>query len=84
MQAYCVKEKGKKPLKDPKYQLNSRGRPYATGTCGSCGSKLTLILGANNTPPDLAAKMASFKKGSAQKSRKSQKRSRKSRKSRKH
>lgn len=77
MQAYCVKDKKKVPLQNPTYKLNARGSPIAQGKCPNCGTTVTLMLGKDNTPADLAAKRDKFKKGAAER------KSRKSRKSRK-
>lgn len=87
VQAWCMKEKKKVTIKDPKFELNGIGSPVARGTCASCGGKVYAILGAKDVPADLKAKSEKFKaakkKGGAQrKSRKSAK-STKSRKSRK-
>ncbi len=82
--AYCLKEKKKVEVKNPKFELNALGRPIARGECSSCGGKVYKILASTEVPADLKAKMP--KKGGARRSRKSKasKASRKSpRKSRK-
>ncbi len=43
MEAYCVKCKTKREMKDPKPDFNKRGTPITTGTCSVCGTKLVRI-----------------------------------------
>ncbi|QYB17603.1 hypothetical protein PV-S19_0239 [Pacmanvirus S19] len=92
VQGYCLKEKKKVEIKEPKFELNKKGRPIARGKCASCGGTVYKILKSTEVPPELKAKIP--KKGGAsrrsrkstgsKKSRKSAKRgSKKSRKSRK-
>jgi hypothetical protein len=83
-----MREKEKRTMASPKYELNKIGRPVAKGKCEKCGCNMTLALGADNTPADLKAKAEAWKKthaGQKRPSRKSKKggKSRKSRKSRK-
>ena len=48
MEGYCVKCKQKRVMKDVKrVSMNAKGggtRPAATGTCGTCGTKMFKIL----------------------------------------
>jgi hypothetical protein len=41
--AYCVKERKKVEMKDPKPVTMKNGRRAAQGTCPSCGNKLFKI-----------------------------------------
>ena len=43
MQAYCVKCRAKKEMKDPKAITMKNGRPATQGTCPSCGTKMFRI-----------------------------------------
>ena len=43
MDAYCVKCKAKREIKDPKDVTMKNGRPAATGTCSKCGTKVFKI-----------------------------------------
>ena len=43
MQAYCVKCRAKKEMKDPKSITMKNGRPATQGTCPSCGTKMFRI-----------------------------------------
>ncbi|MFC2072875.1 DUF5679 domain-containing protein [Chloroflexota bacterium] len=43
MQAYCVKCRAKKEMKDPKAITMKNGRPANQGTCPSCGTKMFRI-----------------------------------------
>ena len=61
VQGYCLKEKKKVEITDPKFALNKLGRAVASGTCTSCGGKVFKLLKSNEIPADLKAKMA--KKG---------------------
>ena len=40
MEAYCVKERTKREVKNPKEVTMKNGRKAIEGTCASCGSKL--------------------------------------------
>lgn len=46
MQAYCVKCKSKQEMKDPHEITMKNGKPATQGTCGVCGTKMTVIGGA--------------------------------------
>jgi NAD-dependent SIR2 family protein deacetylase len=46
MEAYCVKCKAKKEMKDPKEITMKNGKPAQQGTCPDCGTKMTKIGGA--------------------------------------
>ncbi len=43
VQAYCVKCKAKKEMKDPKAITMKNGKPATQGTCPSCGTKMFRI-----------------------------------------
>ena len=43
-EAYCVKCKTKKEMKDPVEVVTSNGRPMLKGTCPTCGGKLNLFI----------------------------------------
>ena len=43
MEAYCVKCKAKKEMKDSKEIKMKNGRPAVTGLCSSCGTKMFKI-----------------------------------------
>ncbi len=40
MEAYCMKCKTKREIKDPVASFNAKGSPITTGTCPVCGTKL--------------------------------------------
>lgn len=42
-QAYCVKERKKVEMKDPKEITMKNGRPAVQGVCPDCGTKLFKI-----------------------------------------
>ena len=43
MEAYCVKCKEKREVKDPVQVTTKNGRPAVKGTCPVCGSKVCRI-----------------------------------------
>jgi len=43
MQAYCVKCRAKKEMKDPKNITMKNGKPATQGTCPTCGTKMFRI-----------------------------------------
>ncbi len=43
MQAYCVKDRQKVDIKDPRAVIMKNGRPATTGTCPICGTKIFRI-----------------------------------------
>ncbi len=43
MQAYCVKCRAKKEMKDPKSITMKNGKPATQGICPSCGTKMFRI-----------------------------------------
>lgn len=43
MEAYCVKCKAKKEMKDATEVKLKNGKPAVTGTCTSCGTKMFKI-----------------------------------------
>jgi hypothetical protein len=45
MEAYCVKCKAKREMKDPTETTMKNGKPATTGTCSVCGTKMFKIGG---------------------------------------
>jgi len=43
MQAYCMKCRTKKEMKEPKVITMKNGRPATQGTCPTCGTKMFRI-----------------------------------------
>ncbi len=43
MEAYCVKCKAKREMKDPKEVTMKNGRPATEGTCSECGTRMFKI-----------------------------------------
>jgi hypothetical protein len=43
MEAYCMKCKQKREMKDPQPTTMKNGKPATTGTCSVCGTKLFKI-----------------------------------------
>jgi hypothetical protein len=43
MEAYCVKCKAKREMKDPKKITMKNGKPATQGTCTKCGTKMFKI-----------------------------------------
>ena len=43
MQAYCVKCRAKKDMKDPKSITMKNKRPATQGTCSTCGTEMFRI-----------------------------------------
>jgi hypothetical protein len=43
MQAYCMKCKQKREMKNPKSKTMKNGRPAMTGTCSVCETKMFKI-----------------------------------------
>jgi len=43
MQAYCMKCRAKKEMKDPKAITMKNGKPATQGTCPTCGTKMFRI-----------------------------------------
>lgn len=43
MEAYCVKCKAKKEMKDPTPVTMKNGKPATQGTCSHCGTKMFKI-----------------------------------------
>ena len=43
VQAYCVKCRAKKEMKDPKSITMKNGKPATEGTCPTCGTKMFMI-----------------------------------------
>ena len=44
VEAYCVKCKAKKEMKDAQEVTMKNGRPAMQGTCPDCGTKMNKIL----------------------------------------
>jgi hypothetical protein len=44
VQAYCLKDKVKIEVTNPRYALNARGAPTVRGTCPKCQGKIYGIL----------------------------------------
>ncbi len=44
MEAYCVKCREKREIKDEKIVTNDKGRKMAKGKCAICGTNLTRFL----------------------------------------
>lgn len=72
VQGFCLKEKKKVEIKDPKFELNAKGRPIVRGKCASCNGTVYKILASDEVPADLKAKVAK-KGGASRRSRKSKK-----------
>jgi Zn finger protein HypA/HybF involved in hydrogenase expression len=45
VEAYCVKCKAKRNMKDPKENIMANGRKAMKGTCPECGTGMFKILG---------------------------------------
>ena len=43
MEAYCVKRRGKREIKDAEKSTMKNGKPATQGTCPSCGTKVFRI-----------------------------------------
>jgi hypothetical protein len=43
MEAYCMRCKAKKEIKDPVETTMKNGKPAVTGTCSACGAKMYKI-----------------------------------------
>ena len=43
MEAYCMKCKQKREIKNPQATTMKNGKPATTGECGTCGTKLFQI-----------------------------------------
>ena len=53
-EAYCVKCREKREIKDPQEVTMKNGRPALKGTCPVCGTGLFRMLGAKETAKDKA------------------------------
>ena len=63
-QAYCVKCKTKRDMKNEKQVTMKNGRGAISGTCSICGTKMFKIGGAGNKPKaKVAVKQATKSKG---------------------
>jgi hypothetical protein len=56
VEAYCVKCREKRTIKDPKEVTMKNGRPAMEGTCPVCGTKLFRMLSGAASGGDGAAK----------------------------
>jgi hypothetical protein len=56
VEGYCLKEKKKVQVNDPKYEVNARGQPVIKGTCSSCGGKIYKIIKWDEAPAELQSK----------------------------
>ena len=43
MEAYCVKCRTKREMKDPRDETTKNGRPIIKGSCTECGTTLNII-----------------------------------------
>lgn len=43
MEAYCMKCKTKREMKDPKPEFTAKGSPSTRGSCPECGTKMYKI-----------------------------------------
>src|SRR5512142_1149366 len=66
MEAYCMKCKTKREMKDPVATFNAKGSPVTIGICPVCGTKLYRMgkteAHAGLTPPEKPAKVAKVEK----------------------
>lgn len=53
-EAYCVKCREKREIKDPQEVTMKNGRPALKGTCPVCGTGLFRMLGAKDAAKDKA------------------------------
>lgn len=66
VEAYCVKEKIKKPMKDPKLEQMANGKYAYKGICSSCGTKMQVFVSAEKAKAILAEKGHPLAEGPAQ------------------
>ncbi|HET9910501.1 MAG TPA: type I DNA topoisomerase [Anaerolineales bacterium] len=66
MEAYCMKCKAKREMKDPTATFNAKGSPVTIGVCQVCGTKLYRMgktdAHAGLVPPEKPAKVAKVEK----------------------
>ena len=66
MEAYCMKCKTKREMKDPVASFNAKGSPVTLGICPVCGTKLYRIgkspAHEGLTPPEKQAKSVKVEK----------------------
>ena len=55
MEAYCVKCKAKREMKDPKTVTTKNGRQMAKGTCPVCGTTMNKFLAKAGAAPKAGA-----------------------------
>ncbi|WKZ52476.1 MAG: type I DNA topoisomerase [Anaerolineales bacterium] len=67
MEAYCMKCKTKREMKDPQASFNAKGSPVTIGVCPVCGTKLYRMgktdAHAGLTPPEKPAKVERPRQG---------------------
>jgi DNA topoisomerase I len=67
MEAYCMKCKSKREMKDPKADFNAKGSPVTIGSCPVCGTKLYRMgrteAHAELTPPEKHTKVEKPRRG---------------------
>ncbi len=56
VEAYCVKCREKREIKDPQEVTMKNGRPAIQGTCPVCGTKLFRMMSGGTAEGDGAAK----------------------------
>lgn len=49
--AYCVKEKTRKPMKNPEYIVLKNGKRALRGVCASCGTTMTRFVSTKPLHP---------------------------------
>ena len=68
MEAYCMKCKTKREIKDPVASFNAKGSPVTLGICPVCGTKLYRMgrtpAHEGLTPPEKPAKLVKVEKRS--------------------
>ena len=57
-EAYCVKCRTKREMKDEKKVTMKNGKPATQGVCPTCGTKMFKIAPASNSPPDHRCKVS--------------------------
>jgi len=69
-QAYCVKCKSKRDMKDEKQVTMKNGRPAISGTCTVCGTKMFKIGGGGSTAKPLPRIKAASKQSAKKRTNK--------------
>ncbi len=52
--AYCVKEKGQRPMKDAHEVQLKNGKHALQGVCATCGTKMTKFISVKKAAPETA------------------------------